>query len=46
MNNFSLNLKFITIDFEQAVILAVKLIFRNAIIKRCNFHLNKCIYTK
>ena len=46
MNNISLNPKFITIDFEQAAILAVKLIFLNAIIKGCNFHFNKCIYTK
>ena len=46
MNNISLNPKFITIDFEQAAILAVKLVFLNAIIKGCNFHFNKCIYTK
>ena len=46
MNNISLNPKFITIDFEQAAILVVKLIFPNAIIKGCNFHFNKCIYTK
>ena len=46
MNNISSNPKFITIDFEQATILAVKLIFPNAIIKGCNFHFNKCIYTK
>ena len=46
MNNISLNPKFITIDFEQAAIVAVKLIFPNAIIKRCNFHFNKCIYIK
>ena len=46
MNSISLNPQFITIDFEQAVILAVKLIFPNAIIKGCNFHFNKCIYTK
>ena len=37
MNNISLNPKFITIDFEQAAILAIKLIFPNAIIKGCNF---------
>ena len=43
MNNISLNPKFITIE---AVILAVKLIFPNANIKVCNFHFNKCIYTK
>ena len=41
MNNVSLNPKFITIDFEQDVILAVKIIFPNAIIKGCNFHFNK-----
>ena len=46
MNNISLNPKFITIDFEQAAVLAVKLIFPNAIIKGCNFQFNKCIYTK
>ena len=46
MNNISLNSKFITIDFEQTAILAFKLIFPNAISKGCNFHFNKCIYTK
>ena len=46
MNNICLNPKFITIDFEQATILTVKLIFPNAIIKECNFHFNKCIYTR
>ena len=46
MNNISLNPKFITIDFKQAALLAVKLIFPNTIIKGCNFHFNKCIYTK
>ena len=46
MNSISLNPKFITIDFEQAAILAVKLIFPNVIIKGCNFHFNKCMYTK
>ena len=46
MNNISLNPKFITIDFEQAAILVVTLIFPNAIIQRCDFHFNKCIYTK
>ena len=37
---------FITIDSEQAAILAVKLIFPNAIIRGCHFHFNKCIYTQ
>ncbi|CAF1103817.1 unnamed protein product [Rotaria sordida] len=46
MNNIGLNPKFITIDFEQAAIIAIKLIFPNAIIKGCNFHFNKCIYSK
>ena len=46
MNNISLNPKFITLDFEQAAILAVKLIFPNVIIKGCHFHFYKCIYTK
>ena len=46
MNNISLNPKFIIINFEQAVILALKLIFPNAIIKGCNFHFYKCLYTK
>ena len=46
MNNISLNRKFTKIDFEQAAILAVKLIFPNAIITGCNFHFSKCIYTK
>ena len=46
MNNICLNPKFITINFEQTAILAVKLIFLNAIINECNFHFNKCIYTK
>ena len=42
-NKISLNP---TIDFEQSAIFAVKLIFPNAITKGCNFHFNKCIYTK
>ena len=46
MNNIYLNPKFITIDFEQAGILAFKLSFPNTIIKGCHFHFNKCIYTK
>ena len=46
MNNISFNPKFITIDLEQGAILAVKLIFPNAIIKGWNFHFNKRIYTK
>ena len=46
INNISSNPKFITIDSEQAAILAVELIFPNAIITGCNFHFNKCIYTK
>ena len=46
MNNISLNPKFITLDFEQAAILAVKLIFPNVIIKGCHFHFYKCIYAK
>ncbi|CAF1223506.1 unnamed protein product [Rotaria sordida] len=46
MNNICLNPKFVTIDFEQAAINAIKLIFPNATIKGCNFHFNKCIYTK
>ena len=46
MNNISLNPKFITIDFEQAAILVIKLFFPNDIVKGCHFHFNKCIYTK
>ena len=46
MNNICLNPKFVTIDFEQAAINGMELIFPNATIKRCNFHFNKCIYTK
>ena len=46
MNNICLNPKFVTIDFEQAAINAIKLIFPNATVKRCNFHFNKCFYTK
>jgi hypothetical protein len=34
------------IDFEQAAIIAIKLIFPNATIKGCNLHFNKCIYSK
>ena len=33
MNNISSNPKFITIDFEQAAILAVKLIFQMPLLK-------------
>ena len=36
--------KFITIDFEQAAILVIKLILPNGIIKGCHFHFNTCIY--
>ena len=46
MTDICLNPKFITIDFEQVAIIAVKLIFSNAIIKGCHFHFSKCIYTK
>ena len=46
MNNIFLNLKLLRIDFEQLAILAVKLIFPNAIIIGCHFHFNKYIYTK
>jgi hypothetical protein len=46
MNNICVNLKYVTIDFEQAAILAIKLVFPNAMIKGCNFHFNKCIYSK
>ena len=46
MNNICLNPKFVTIDFEQAAINGMELIFSNATIKRGNFHFNKCIYTK
>ncbi|CAF1106231.1 unnamed protein product [Rotaria sordida] len=46
VNGICLNPKFVTIDFEQAAINALKLIFLNAIVKACNFHFNKCIYTK
>jgi hypothetical protein len=45
-NNICLNPKYITIDFEQAAFNSIKLIFPNAIVKGCNFHFNKCIYTK
>ncbi|CAF4433990.1 unnamed protein product [Rotaria magnacalcarata] len=37
---------FATIDFEQAAINSIKLVFPNTIVKGCNFHFNKCIYTK
>jgi hypothetical protein len=46
INNICLNHKYVTIDFEQAAINSIGLIFPNAIIKGCNFHFNKCIYTK
>jgi hypothetical protein len=46
MNNIYINSKFITIDFEQAAILAIKLVFPNVTVKGCNFHFNKCIYAK
>lgn len=41
MNNICLNPRFITIDFEQAAIQAIKLIFPNTTIKGCNVHFNK-----
>ena len=46
LNNISINPKYVTIDFEQAALNAIKLVFPNAIVKGCNFHFNKCIYTK
>ncbi|CAF2107579.1 unnamed protein product [Rotaria magnacalcarata] len=45
-NDICLNPKFATIDFEQAAINSIKLVFPNTIVKGCNFHFNKCIYTK
>ena len=45
-NHICINPKYITIDFEQAAILAIKLVFPNAIVKGCNFRFNKCIYGK
>ncbi|CAF2618161.1 unnamed protein product [Rotaria sp. Silwood2] len=41
-----LNPKFITIDFEQSAIGALKNIFPNTTIKGCNFHYNQCIFKK
>ncbi|CAF4573943.1 unnamed protein product, partial [Didymodactylos carnosus] len=46
MNNICINSKYITIDFEQAAINAITLVFPNATVKGCNFHFNKCMYTK
>jgi hypothetical protein len=45
-NDICLNPSFVTIDFEQAAINSIRLIFPNAVVKGCNFHFNKCIYTK
>ncbi|CAF3499844.1 unnamed protein product [Rotaria sp. Silwood1] len=41
-----LNPKFITIDFEKSAIAALKNVFPNSKIKRCNFHDNQCIFRK
>ena len=46
MNDLILNPKFITIDFEQGAINALKHVFPNVTIKGCNFHYNQCLFKK
>ena len=45
-NDLILNPKFITIDFEQDAINALKHVFPNVTIKGCNFHYNQCLFKK
>ena len=45
-NNLILNPKFITIDFEQGTINALKHVFSNVTIKGCNFRYNQCLFKK
>ena len=45
-NDLILNPKFITIDFEQSAINALKHVFPNVTIKGCNFHYNQCLFRK
>lgn len=44
-NMFDLNPKFITIDFEPALLNAAKEIFPNSHIVPCFFHFVKCLWT-
>ncbi|CAF1265808.1 unnamed protein product [Rotaria sordida] len=41
-----LNPRFITVDFEQGAISALKHIFPGATLKGCNFHYNQCLFKK
>ncbi|CAF1454865.1 unnamed protein product [Didymodactylos carnosus] len=43
-NQLIINPKYITIDFETAMINSLNMIFPNATIKGFNFHFNKCLY--
>ncbi|CAF1605535.1 unnamed protein product [Rotaria magnacalcarata] len=40
------NPQFVTLDFEQGAISALKNVFPNTTIKGCNFHYNQCIFKK
>jgi hypothetical protein len=45
-NGLVLNPLFITTDFEQGAISALRNVFPNASIQSCNFHYNQCIFKK
>ena len=45
-NDLVLNPKYVTVDFEQAVIRSLKNVFPNTLVKGCNFHYNQCIFRK
>ncbi|CAF1293585.1 unnamed protein product, partial [Didymodactylos carnosus] len=45
-NHLIINPKYITIDFETAIINSLSRIFPNAAIKGCNFHFNKYLYKR
>ena len=45
-NDLILNPKYITTDYEQGAISAIKRVFPNSTIKGCNFHYNQCLFRK
>ena len=45
-NDLILNPNFITLDFEQGAISALKQVFPATTLKGCNFHFNQCLFRK
>jgi hypothetical protein len=45
-NDLVLHPRFITLDFEQGAISALKHVFPGATLKGCNFHYNQCLFKK